>query len=48
MGIPALISRSGVTQMGLELAQHLGMVMIARARGTQFLVYTGSENVVGV
>jgi len=23
------------------------MVMIARARGTQFLVYTGSENVVG-
>jgi FdhD protein len=28
MGIPALISRSGVTQMGLELAQHLGMVMI--------------------
>jgi formate dehydrogenase assembly factor FdhD len=33
--------------MGLELAQHLGMVMIARARGTQFLVYTGEENVVG-
>ena len=47
MGIPALISRSGITQMGLELARHLGMVMIARARGTQFLVYTGSENVVG-
>jgi FdhD protein len=47
MGIPAIISRSGVTQMGLEIAQHLGMVMIARARGTQFLVYTGSENVVG-
>jgi FdhD protein len=47
MGIPALISRSGVTQMGLELARHLGMVMIARARGTQFLIYNGSENVVG-
>ena len=47
MGIPALISRSGITQMGLELAQHLGMVMIARARDTQFLVYCGSENVVG-
>jgi FdhD protein len=46
MGVPAIISRSGVTQMGLELAQHLGMVMIARARGTKFLVYTGSENVV--
>ncbi len=47
MGIPALISRSGVTRMGLELAQHLGMVMIARARGTGFLVYTGAEYVVG-
>lgn len=47
MGIPAIISRSGVTQMGLELAQHLGMVMIARARGTNFLVYAGAERVVG-
>jgi FdhD protein len=46
MGIPALISRSGITQMGLELAQHLGMVMIARARGTNFLVYCGAESVV--
>ena len=46
MGIPALISRSGVTQMGLELAQHLGMVMIARARGTSFLVYSGAQQVV--
>jgi FdhD protein len=47
MGIPALISRSGITQMGLELAQHLGMVMIARARAENFLVYTGAESVVG-
>ena len=47
MGIPALISRSGITQMGLELAQHLGMVMIARARGTSFLVYCGADRVVG-
>ena len=47
MGIPALISRSGITQMGLELAQHLGMVMIARARGNSFLVYCGTERVVG-
>ena len=46
MGIPVLISRSGITQMGLELAQHLGMVMIARARGTSFLVYSGAEQVV--
>jgi FdhD protein len=46
MGIPVLVSRSGVTRMGLELARHLGMVMIARARGAQFLVYNGAERVV--
>lgn len=46
MGIPILVSRSGITQMGLELAQHLGMVMIARARGTHFLVYCGAEQVI--
>ena len=46
MGVPVLISRSGVTQMGLELAEHLGMVMIARARADSFLVYSGAESVV--
>lgn len=45
MGIPTLLSRSGVTQMGLELARELGMTMIARAKGKHFLVYNGSENV---
>ncbi len=45
MGIPALLSRSGVTQMGLELAQELGMTMIARAKGKHFLVYNGSEHI---
>lgn len=43
MGIPALLSRSGITHMGLELAQDLGLVMIARAKGKHFLVYNGSE-----
>ena len=43
MGIPALLSRSGVTHMGLELAQDLGLVMIARAKGRHFLVYNGAE-----
>lgn len=46
MGIPTLLSRSGVTQMGLELAQEIGMTMIARAKGKHFLVYNGSTNVV--
>lgn len=46
MGIPTLLSRSGVTQMGLELAQEIGMTMIARAKGKHFLVYNGSNKVV--
>ena len=46
MGIPVLLSRSGVTHMGLELARDLGVTMIARAKGKSFLVYNGSENVI--
>ena len=45
MGIPTLLSRSGVTQMGLELANEIGMTIIARAKGKHFLVYHGTENV---
>jgi FdhD protein len=45
MGIPILLSRSGVTQMGLELAQELGVTMIARAKGQHFLIYNGVNNV---
>ena len=45
MGIPALVSRSGVTHMGLELAEHLGLTMIARAKGKHFLIYNGADNV---
>ncbi len=46
MGIPVLLSRSGVTHMGLELAQELGMTMIARAKGRHFLVYNGADKVI--
>jgi len=45
MGIPTLLSRSGVTEMGLELAREIGMTMIARAKGKHFLVYNGVEHV---
>jgi len=45
MGIPALLSRSGVTEMGLDLAREIGMTMVARAKGRHFLVYNGAENV---
>ncbi|HEB76935.1 MAG TPA: sulfurtransferase FdhD [Methylothermaceae bacterium] len=46
MGIPVLLSRSGVTQMGLEMARRAGITMIARARGHHFLVYCGRENLI--
>ena len=45
MGIPVLLSRSGVTQMALELASIVGMVIIARAKGRHFLVYNGVEQI---
>ena len=45
MGIPVLLSRSGVTNMGLELARDLGIVMIARAKGKAFLVYNGEAQI---
>lgn len=45
MGIPSQLSRSGITYMGLELAQELGITMIARAKGRHFLVYNGSRNI---
>ncbi len=45
MGIPVLLSRSGITHMGLELARDLGLIMIARAKGRHFLVYHGAERI---
>ena len=45
MGIPVLVSRSGITEKGLELARLVGVVMIARAKGRHFLVYNGAERV---
>ena len=45
MGIPVLISRSGITYMGMELAQDLGVTLIARAKGRHFLVYNGDDTV---
>ena len=46
MGIPVLLSRSGITSMGLELAEHLGVTLIARAKGHHFLVYSGKNNLI--
>ncbi len=43
MGIPFLVSRSGLTQMGWEIARKLGMTMIGRAQGKHYLLFTGQE-----
>jgi FdhD protein len=43
MGIPVLLSRSGITRMGLDIAQKVGVTLIARAKGRHFLVYHGHE-----
>ncbi len=45
MGIPVLLSRSGATQMGLEMAQQAGVTLISRAKGKHFLVLNGAGNV---
>jgi FdhD protein len=43
MGIPFLVSRSGLTQMGYEIAQKVGLTMIGRATNKHFLLFTGGE-----
>ena len=46
MGIPILMSRSGITQMGLKLARDLGVIMFSRVQGKHFLIYNGSEHII--
>lgn len=43
MGIPFLISRSGLTRMGWEIAQRVGITMLGRTQGKHFLLFTGAE-----
>jgi FdhD protein len=44
MQVPLLLSRSGVTEMGLRIARQVGLGMVARAKGKHFLVYSGIEH----
>jgi len=46
IGIGVLLSRSGVTAMGVELAKKYNVILIARAKGKYFIVYNGSENII--
>ena len=43
MGVPIVVSRSGITQMGHEVAQRLGLCTIGRATNKRFLCYTGAQ-----
>ncbi|HEY4405366.1 MAG TPA: formate dehydrogenase accessory sulfurtransferase FdhD [Xanthobacteraceae bacterium] len=46
MGIPILISRSGFTAWGVELARKANLTLIGRARGKRFVALGGTERIV--
>jgi FdhD protein len=43
MGVPIVVSRSGITQMGLELADRLGLALFGRATHRHFICYCGFD-----
>ena len=46
MGIPILVSRSGFTAWGVELARKANLTLIGRARGKRFVALAGEERIV--
>ena len=46
MGVPIVVSRSGITQMGHEVAQSVGLCTIGRATNKRFFCYSGSQRLV--
>ena len=46
MGIPILVSRSGSTAWGVELAKQVGLTLIGRAKGRRFIALAGQERIV--
>ncbi len=45
MGVPFVVSRSGITQMGFDVATRLGLGTIGRALNTRYLCYTGAGKI---
>ena len=46
MGVPFLLTRSGVTLMGLELARKTNLTILSRCSGKHFEIYNASERVI--
>jgi FdhD protein len=46
MGIPILVSRSGFTAWGVELARQVGLTLVGRTRGKRFIALSGEERIV--
>ena len=46
MGVPIVISRSGITQMGHQVAQSLNLCAIGRATNKRFLCFSAPERLV--
>ena len=46
MGIPILVSRSGFTAWGVDLARQAGLTLIGRARGKRFVALAGQERLI--
>ena len=45
MGIPILVSRSGFTAWGVDLARQANLTLIGRARGKRFVALSGAERI---
>ena len=43
MGVASIVSRSGITQMGYEIAKRLGMCLFGRATNRHFICYSGFD-----
>lgn len=46
MGIPILVSRSGFTAWGVDLARQVGLTLIGRAKGKRFIALSGQQRIV--
>jgi len=45
MGVPILISRSGFTSWGVELAKKTNLTLIGRAKGKKYIVLSGEKRI---